>query len=443
MASGNDSVPTGAEAERQLERMLAGRRLKTSPNRRMLLEYVVQKCLQNKEISEDIIGCDLFPNYADDESDIVRVTASQLRQTLSRYYASEGIDDLVRIELPPGRRYRPVFSYNPRSDAHKAYMRGLVALSQTRLQNAKLCFERAIRLQPAYAGAHLGFAEAELIMPLCPSDISVARGYRGVALHHHGGGRRVTYARESIAAALNLNPDLWRGHILSGVSHAYEYEWDKAETAFAAALEISPDTRNDPWYLSYLIATNRFDEALPILETKVREAPTDASVLTQYGFLLYVLRKHSEAAEVFEEATTVDPQHWPACIGNACAVLEYVGPDSALSALGDIRDSFPYGLFFPGFVVLCLARFGRSEEAQKSFARFVESGTSSDVDRALAYMGLGRIDEAVKELSLACDDGDPLMLWLHLWPIFDPLRNHKGFKALLKRIGLAKKRPLP
>ena len=101
-------------------------------------------------------------------------------------------------------------------------------------------------------------------------------------------------------------------------------------------------------------------------------------------------------------------------------------------------DSFPYGLFFPGFVVLCLARFGRSEEAQKSFARFVESGTSSDVDRALAYMGLGRIDEAVKELSLACDDGDPLMLWLHLWPIFDPLRNHKGFKALLKRIGLAR-----
>ncbi len=443
MASGNDNVPTGAEAERQLERMLAGRRLKTSPNRGMLLEYVVQKCLQNKEISEDIIGCDLFPSYAKDDSDIVRVTASQLRQTLSRYYASEGIDDLVRIELPPGRKYRPLFAYNPRSEAYKAYMRGLVALSQTRLQNAKLCFHRAIRLQPAYAGAHLGFAEAELITPLCPSDISVSHGRRHVAPHHHGGGRRVPYARKSIAAALNLNHDLRRAHILSGVSHAYEYEWNEAETAFAAALEISSDSRNDPWYLSYLIARNRFDEALPILETKIREAPTDASVLTQYGFLLYVLRKYSEASEVFEEATNVDPQHWPAYIGKACAVLEYIGPDSALGALGDIRDSFPQGLFFPGFVVLCLAMHGRSEEAQKSFARFVESGTSSDVDRALAYMGLGKHDQAVKQLSLACDDGDPLVLWLHLWPIFDPLRNHKGFKALLKRIGLARNRPLP
>ena len=26
------------------------------------------------------------------------------------------------------------------------------------------------------------------------------------------------------------------------------------------------------------------------------------------------------------------------------------------------------------------------------------------------------------------------MAWLHLWPLFDPLRGHEGFKALLQRL---------
>jgi hypothetical protein len=32
--------------------------------------------------------------------------------------------------------------------------------------------------------------------------------------------------------------------------------------------------------------------------------------------------------------------------------------------------------------------------------------------------------------------GHPLMVWLHLWPVFDPLGEDTRFKALIKRMNL-------
>ncbi len=58
------------------------------------------------------------------------------------------------------------------------------------------------------------------------------------------------------------------------------------------------------------------------------------------------------------------------------------------------------------------------------------------VNMALVSMGFGRYEEAIEHLAKACDDHDPLMVWLHLWPIFDPLREEEGFKALIQRMNL-------
>jgi hypothetical protein len=30
------------------------------------------------------------------------------------------------------------------------------------------------------------------------------------------------------------------------------------------------------------------------------------------------------------------------------------------------------------------------------------------------------------------------MVWLHLWPVFDPLRGHRRFKTLIRRMKLPK-----
>jgi hypothetical protein len=58
------------------------------------------------------------------------------------------------------------------------------------------------------------------------------------------------------------------------------------------------------------------------------------------------------------------------------------------------------------------------------------------VQKALAYLGLGETDQAVLSLHAAFAHSDPLLLWLHLWPVFDPLRGHKRFQELIRRMNL-------
>jgi hypothetical protein len=58
------------------------------------------------------------------------------------------------------------------------------------------------------------------------------------------------------------------------------------------------------------------------------------------------------------------------------------------------------------------------------------------VQLALAYMAVNELEKAIKCLGHACDQHDPRMAWLHLWPILDPLRDRGEFKALVNRMGL-------
>jgi hypothetical protein len=56
---------------------------------------------------------------------------------------------------------------------------------------------------------------------------------------------------------------------------------------------------------------------------------------------------------------------------------------------------------------------------------------------ALGHMGLGDTESAARMLTRAADEGDPLMVWLHLLPLFDPLRDDPAFQALIRRMNLA------
>jgi hypothetical protein len=55
---------------------------------------------------------------------------------------------------------------------------------------------------------------------------------------------------------------------------------------------------------------------------------------------------------------------------------------------------------------------------------------------ALAYLAIGNIEWAIGLLERAMSEGDPLTVWLHLVPLFDPLRSEPGFQSLIKRMKL-------
>jgi Tol biopolymer transport system component len=115
-------APTDPQgARRQLERVL------TSPgflrNERMsrFLRFLAERHLEGSDnhLKESVIAVEVFgrkPDHDPSQDSIVRTEAGRLRARLAEYYAGEGKDDGIVIDLPKGG-YRPVFrSRDPASE---------------------------------------------------------------------------------------------------------------------------------------------------------------------------------------------------------------------------------------------------------------------------------------------------------------------------------------
>jgi hypothetical protein len=85
-----------------------------SPRLSQFLLYIVAKTLQGRqsEVTEQQIGVHVFGRphgYRTVDDNIVRSYARQLRKRLTEYFASDGVDHQIRIEIPLGS-YLPVFT---------------------------------------------------------------------------------------------------------------------------------------------------------------------------------------------------------------------------------------------------------------------------------------------------------------------------------------------
>ena len=111
---GADGTPSAGEARDALARVLASDAFRNSPQLGAFLRYVVDATLSGRgpslkgyTIAVEALGRD--PRFNPQIDPIVRVEATRLRRTLDRYYAEDGRDDPVTIELLRGS-YAPTFA---------------------------------------------------------------------------------------------------------------------------------------------------------------------------------------------------------------------------------------------------------------------------------------------------------------------------------------------
>jgi tetratricopeptide (TPR) repeat protein len=285
-----ESAPQLHEVQRQLERMLSSTLFAAAFRLSRLLKYIVEMTLAEKggkngtDLGEHQIGFAVLDDYRTDSS-AVRTYVTNLRGRIDRYYSEFGAEDLIHIEVPPGG-YRAVFSYNPQSPADKLYRRGLLQVRDfvpRKIIHSSLgLFNAAIEADPNHALAQSAKAEAELREAM----------YRRTIPPHNPRAA----AEESALAALRLQPQLWRAHLVMGAVHCCRYQWAHAETSFDAALAIAPNrTRDHSWYAGFLLATGREKEALRLVRSRAEERPEDLSAQIALGLFLYATRRVDEA----------------------------------------------------------------------------------------------------------------------------------------------------
>jgi eukaryotic-like serine/threonine-protein kinase len=315
------------------------------------------------------------------------------------------------------------------SEAYEDYLRGRYCLnihSADGIQKAKKYFEQAIQKDPNYAPAYAGLAATYNLMTFSLE----------LTLEADVG---ATKAIEAAKKALELDANLAEAHVeLGATTYRYSGDWVSAEKEFQRAIQLNPSfAKAYVVYGGYLVSAGRDEQACVNFRTAHELDPQDPSFAKREAECLFREGKFEQA--IAEARTAVDLE--PGNLGSRYTLAGiYEQKGRFAEAIGEYRKLVEVAggdECAKNVLVHALAASGRSTEAEKLLDE-VKAGPDGDDPYclALAYVGFGRQDEAIRSLEKAFREGNPGKSIIYGEWRFAPLRSDSRFQALLRRAGV-------
>ena len=326
----------------------------------------------------------------------------------------------------PSTIVRPLTD-NP--DAYAAYLRGRFhwnKRTEEGLTDSIDCFNEARRLDPRFARAAAGLADAYAMLGihnLRPPDEVMPR------------------ARSAAIDALALDAALSDAHASLGLVRGV-YDWARQDALDQYEEMIRFDPHNAAGLQSYavhgLAPLRRLDEAIELLHRALAIDPVSLPINGTLGFVLTLADRPEEAVDVLRRTLDLAPHpvtHF--FLGNAltelgepASAIEHLQESVALSGgRPDIIAALGHALARAGVRAGARVVLGQLEE--KSRQRYV-----SPVGAARIHAVLGETDAALAALERATSVRATDLTWLNVEPPFRRLRSHPAFRALLQRLQL-------
>jgi len=319
-------------------------------------------------------------------------------------------------------------------DAYRFYLKGRNAWNKrTRegMDQAIDYFQQAINADPNYAAAYAGLADCY--------NMQVIYG-----VHEPKDG--FPKAKEAAVKALEMDETLAEAH----TSLAFiKFRWDRdrveAEREFQLAIKHKPTyAPAHQWYSSYLVALERFDEAVAEARRTSELEPLSFTASSHLGWILYLSGRNDEAIAQCSKILSLDPNSFPA---RRYLGLAYEQKGMYPQAI----DQFQRGVKLSGSPLMlallghAYAVSGKTAEARQVLSELRDLSESREAASsqyvspytvAAIYTGLGEKDQAFKWLERAYEERDVWLMNLKVDPVFAKLRSDKRFQELLTRAGL-------
>jgi len=313
-------------------------------------------------------------------------------------------------------------------EAYRLYLKGRNAWNKRTeegLQQGIDYFQQVIDMDPSYAPAYAGLAD-------CYNMLVVY----GVRQPKDG----FPKAKDAAIKALEIDETLAEAHTsLAFIKFRWDWNRVESEREFQQAIKLKPSyAPAHQWYSSYLVALERFDEAIAEAKRTQELEPLSFIASSHLGWILYLSGQNDRAIEQCTKILDLDPNSFPAMRYRG---LAYEQKGMYAEAIAD----FQKGVKLSGSPLMlallghAYAVSGKKTEAQQVLAELRELQGRRYVSPytvAAIYAGLGDKDQAFKWLEKAYDERDIWLMNLKVDPVFNKLRSDRRFPDLLARTGL-------
>ena len=329
----------------------------------------------------------------------------------------------LQSKLSGADQRRLAKNYTENAEAYRLYLRGRFHLNRRTVSDFRKAieyFDQAITLEPNYALAYSGLADAHALLSI----------YDGGPPHEI-----MPRAKDAALKALSLDNELAEAHASLGqILHNYDYDFTGAERAFTRALELNPNyAPAHQWYGELLASMGKSEEAIAQLRRAMEIDPLSLIINRMLGHVLFQARNYDASIEQLNKTVDLDPN--------------FPGPHNDLARVHQVRSSHAES-------VEEFARWrelnGEADTAtlvRESFAKggwrgYLQAMTAkarllqfNSYLVATFHVALGDRDKAVNELNKAYDRRENDVYWLKTDPLFDPLRDDPRFKELITKVG--------
>ena len=398
----------------------AGRELQVSS----VLEGNVQKVADRIRVTARLInvadGASLWAGTFDEKfTDVFAVQDA----------ISQKVADALALRLSGEEKKRLTKRDTKNLEAYQLYLTGryhYARLIPPEIRTAIGFYQQAIDLDPDYAPAYFGLAEANRSLAITsdvPSKDSLPQ------------------ATAAARKALEIDDSLAEGHASLSFSLIwYEWDWVAAEREAKRAIALNPNSAYSHFALAQVLSDlGRHDEAIAEGARAVELDPVFFLFSAIEGMFLHHARRDDEAIGRLEKTLQLDPTFWITHLILGKVYIQRRKYPEAVAAFVKARD-----LSHGNSEAIASIGYAAALAGDKAKARAVLDelkGLSVQhyippFNVAMVYTGLGDQNEALSWLEKACEERDVRVTILKVDPRWDSLRSNPRFIAILKRIGL-------
>lgn len=361
-------------------------------------------------------------SYERDLTDVL-----DIQQEISTAIARE-----IQLVISPQSAARQANPLKVSAAAYDNYLKGRFfwdRRNETDIYGAIRYFERAIQLEPRYAAAYAGLADA--YFSLCwDNDVLPPR-------------EAFPKGKAAALQALEIDPANSEAHAsLSWVKLWYEWDWPGAENEAKAAIHANPNYATaHHHYARYLAIMGRFDEALRETQETMKLDPLGPIAGGSLAWNSYYARQYTTTVKQSLTMIEMYPS-LPGFYAFLGLAKEQQGqiPD-AIKAFEQAVEKNPALHADLAELGYAYALSGNRAKVREIIDRLTGRSRKAYVpayDFALLYFGLRQDDEAFKWLEKAYVEHSHYLVPLNVDPKFDRLRSDPRFVGLLRRIGFGK-----